>query len=132
MNTETCGGYNGCLYRDMCNSWGNPLRYLDSIPSGFEERFWNPVDERDKAKEIMDFENIVSPQEVQKEAYEVHSTDHGFHEDPVFVHDECTGIELPITLEEADNMIAEYKALYPNFFKQEKFLSEGDINNSVF
>jgi len=58
MNTETCGGYNGCLYKDMCTSWGNPLRYIDSIPSGFEERFWNPIEERSTAREIIDLGEV--------------------------------------------------------------------------
>jgi len=53
-NTEHCGGYSGCLYRDFCSAWANPLHYIDTVPSGFKTEFWNPVEERSKMKMITD------------------------------------------------------------------------------
>jgi hypothetical protein len=55
MNTENCSGYSGCRYMDFCKSWPNPLRYIDTIPTGFMQYYWNPMDKRAEMKEVIDF-----------------------------------------------------------------------------
>lgn len=42
-NTESCGDYEGCMYRKVCKSWPNPHR--EDCPDGFIVKKWEPFDE---------------------------------------------------------------------------------------
>ncbi len=44
MNTENCTKYFGCIYRDFCATWSNPLRNCQEPPLGFKIEHWNPMD----------------------------------------------------------------------------------------
>lgn len=57
MNTESCTKYWGCPFRAFCTAWANPLRHADSVPIGFGQRWWNPQDRVDKAKQVVHLED---------------------------------------------------------------------------
>lgn len=39
-----------CEYHDFCTAWMNPLEKCHSIPIGFKEEFWNPMEREAKHK----------------------------------------------------------------------------------
>ena len=45
IRSTSCDKWFGCPYVDFCSSWPNPLRECEEPPIGFEEFFWNPMDE---------------------------------------------------------------------------------------
>lgn len=50
MNPTSCNSFAGCPYHDLCVCVPNPLRYAanNEIPIGFEEFWWNPLEDLDK------------------------------------------------------------------------------------
>lgn len=52
-NTENCISYfRLCDYSVICQQYNNPLR-MDTVPEGFVQRFWNPLEEEVKAKVVV-------------------------------------------------------------------------------
>lgn len=50
MNTESCGSWAGCIYKDFCTTWPNPLRNCEAPPLGFKVEHWNPMDKESTHK----------------------------------------------------------------------------------
>lgn len=46
LNPTSCTDFFGCPYHSFCLSWSNPLRHCFEPPPGYEERFWNPLEEQ--------------------------------------------------------------------------------------
>jgi len=42
-NTTTCANYGGCVYRDLCKMWANPIG--KDCPNGFKVEKWSPFEE---------------------------------------------------------------------------------------
>jgi hypothetical protein len=50
MNNTGCGNWGGCSYLDFCRTWQNPLQYSDEPPMGFQQDFWNPLEEEKRVR----------------------------------------------------------------------------------
>lgn len=50
MNYKACTDWGGCNYNNFCLSWDNPLLYADQVPIGFEQDFWNPMEQESNHK----------------------------------------------------------------------------------
>ena len=53
-NTTACTDYFGCPYMDFCIAWSNPLRDADEPPLGFVQKWWNPTENRERAKKVVE------------------------------------------------------------------------------
>jgi len=53
MNTESCTKWNRtCMFHDFCSIWENPLKRCATVPQGFVERWWNPMESDKKATKM--------------------------------------------------------------------------------
>jgi hypothetical protein len=50
LNSESCNKYFGCVYKDFCHAWANPLRRIDEVPPGFKIEYWNPLEKEARHK----------------------------------------------------------------------------------
>jgi hypothetical protein len=55
QNTEACSSYSGCVYKDFCVSWPNPLQRCHELPVGFKVEFWDPREMVKDAKKVINF-----------------------------------------------------------------------------
>lgn len=51
---ESCTMYFGCPYMDFCSAWPNPLQYAEEPPIGMTTRWWNPMEDSWKPKNIIE------------------------------------------------------------------------------
>ena len=55
QNTEACSSYSGCVYKNFCVSWPNPLQRVHELPVGFKVEFWDPRKMLEETKNVMNF-----------------------------------------------------------------------------
>lgn len=53
-NATSCTSYSGCPYIDFCIAWSNPLQNIDEPPLGFVQKWWDPTENRERAKKIVE------------------------------------------------------------------------------
>jgi len=63
-NPKGCYSYGHiCEYIDFCNSWQNPLQYINTPPPGFKVEFWDPREDETKVDIKIDNKNTVKIEE---------------------------------------------------------------------